>query len=293
MKILAVCSGCSAQYDLTGWQTGDSVRCRCGTVVIVPEPREQDARLVRCASCGAVRNTDGASNCDFCGALFSAVDKGWGSMCPACYCRLPNDAQFCVECGLKIDPHKLATADTQLPCPRCTTKLGDRTLDKIRVHECGACAGLWMSAGTFEEICRSQETQAMATRGLGLKRRATKFELTDTEQVKYIPCPTCKNLMNRHNFASVSGVVIDTCKCGVWLDNQELNRIVQFIQSGGLSRARDLEQRDRAHTDRMRKMSAPPPMLMPMSGSSGSSFNRSGTGVMIEVIAEVARLFLR
>ena len=290
MKILAVCPGCSAQYDLTGWATGDAVRCRCGTVITVPEPRATDARLVRCASCGAVRNTAGASNCEFCGALFSAVDKGWGSMCPGCFCRLPADAQFCVECGLKIDPHKLDSVETKLACPRCTTNLGQRKLDKVLLQECGACAGLWMSSATFEEICRSRETQAMATRGLGLAHRGTKFELTATEQVKYVPCPACKNLMNRHNFANVSGVVIDTCKCGVWLDNQELTRIVQFIQSGGLERSRDLAQRDRQHSEQMRKMSAPPPMLFP-GGESRPVSRHAGSDVLIDVLAEVAKLF--
>jgi DNA-directed RNA polymerase subunit RPC12/RpoP len=101
MKILAVCGGCKTQYDLTGWQTGDSVRCRCGTLVVVPEPRRQDARLVRCASCGAVRNKEGASNCAFCGALFSTVDKGWGSMCPGLL--LPPPQRCAVLRGMRIE----------------------------------------------------------------------------------------------------------------------------------------------------------------------------------------------
>lgn len=64
--------------------------------------------------------------------------------------------------------------------------------------------------------------------------------------------------MNRRNFGGVSGVIIDLCKDhGVWLDNQELNRIVQFIESGGMDRAREVEARDREHAERMRTKTAP------------------------------------
>src|SRR5438477_453057 len=134
MRILAACANCKTQYDVSGQKPNDTLRCRCGATIVVPEPRVQDARLVRCASCG-------------------------GS-------------------------------------------------------------------------------------------RGARFELTDAEAVKYIPCPDCKSLMNRRNFAGVSGVIIDTCKnCGVWLDNQELNRIVRFIEAGGMDRAREVQDRDRAHSE--------------------------------------------
>lgn len=294
MKILAVCGGCKTQYDLTGWQTGDSVRCRCGTLVVVPEPRAQEARLVRCASCGAVRNAEGAPNCGYCGALFSAIDKGWDSMCPGCFCRLPNDARFCVECGLRIEPHALAAAATALRCPRCTTSLSLRTLEKIQMNECGACAGLWLSADRFEELCRDRDTQAVATSNLGLGKARTKFEIDPKEQVKYIPCPACSSLMNRHNFGGSSGVIIDTCKCGVWLDNQELNRIVRFINDGGLERAREREQHERSRTSKP-KAAAFPHVASGVSGMGGPLQSSSGGGapVLVQVLIEVVRAFLR
>ena len=40
---------------------------------------------------------------------------------------------------------------------------------------------------------------------------------------RYLPCPVCKSLMNRVNFAHHSGIVIDLCgKDGVWFDRDEL-----------------------------------------------------------------------
>ena len=48
--------------------------------------------------------------------------------------------------------------------------------------------------------------------------------------------------MNRVNFARCSGVIIDFCRLhGTWFDHQELHRIVQFVQRGGLTKSRALE----------------------------------------------------
>jgi hypothetical protein len=49
--------------------------------------------------------------------------------------------------------------------------------------------------------------------------------------------------MNRRQFASCSGVIVDWCKPhGAWFDRNELKQIVQFIQSGGLNKAREKEK---------------------------------------------------
>lgn len=256
MRILAACKNCNAQYDVSGQKANDSLHCRCGGMIIVPEPRVAEARLARCASCGGSRGA--GMNCEFCGARFSSVDHGWGSMCPGCFCRLPNDAQFCVECGLKISPQKLDAIRSDMPCPRCTLALQGRRIETIDLFECAGCAGMWLPAGSFESICKNKETLGVASRGLGGGGRRTRFELTDAEAVKYVPCPACTKLMNRRNFAGISGVIIDTCRdCGVWLDNQELSRIVRFIESGGMEKSRDVDARNRAHSEKMREKQAP------------------------------------
>ncbi len=49
--------------------------------------------------------------------------------------------------------------------------------------------------------------------------------------------------MNRSSFAKGSGVIIDWCKQhGTWFDRGELARIVSFIRSGGMKRAREQER---------------------------------------------------
>lgn len=49
--------------------------------------------------------------------------------------------------------------------------------------------------------------------------------------------------MNRSNFARSSGVIVDLCKLhGVWFDAEELPKIIDFIDGGGLARAREKEK---------------------------------------------------
>jgi Zn-finger nucleic acid-binding protein len=257
LKIIAACKQCGVQYDVTGWQPGDSFRCRCGMLITVPGVVVREAHQVRCASCGAVRAQDG-DTCAFCGAQFSAADKGWGSMCPNCFCRLPTDANFCVECGLKIDPHDLHWGESDLLCPRCKCALKTRQVENLEMHECGACGGLWLPVAVFEGICQEVESRGISARLVWEARTRHGFEVTDAEQVRYIPCPVCQSLMNRRNFADVSGVIIDTCRDhGIWLDNQELNRIIRFIESGGLKRSQDASERREQYSAALQTLGTP------------------------------------
>jgi Zn-finger nucleic acid-binding protein len=49
--------------------------------------------------------------------------------------------------------------------------------------------------------------------------------------------------MNRSNFARSSGVIIDLCKQhGVWFDADELPKIIDFIDQGGLAHSREKEK---------------------------------------------------
>lgn len=284
MRILIACSSCKTQYDVSGHNAGDGVHCRCGTVMVVPEPRVHDAKVVRCSSCGASRG-DGGSDCTFCGARFSIADKGWGSMCPGCFCRLPLDAKHCVECGLRINPRSIDKKETKLPCPRCKCKLQERVVNEsLTLHECNGCGGIWLGVETFSELCRTRQSRDIAVGMRGLRRKG--FEATQEEQFQYIPCPKCNELMNRRNYANVSGVIIDTCRdCGVWLDNEELGRILKFIESNGLEKAQRLEQELLA--SKVRAASAKPKggrgggMLMPLEPVTGRRKDAVADGLEI------------
>jgi Zn-finger nucleic acid-binding protein len=98
--------------------------------------------------------------------------------------------------------------------------------------ECDACDGIWVEAGAFESLCADKEAQAAVTHRFGQSP-------APAERVRYRPCPRCAKMMNRVNFGRLSGTIVDVCKGhGTFLDPGELHRIVGFIRSGGLERAR-------------------------------------------------------
>jgi Zn-finger nucleic acid-binding protein len=103
------------------------------------------------------------------------------------------------------------------------------------LNECGKCEGLWVDKFSFEQICTDREQQAAI---LGPAIRVPVPE--GREKVRYIRCPECNELMQRMNFAGSSGVVIDLCpQHGTWFDNKELQRIIEFIRTGGMDRIRE------------------------------------------------------
>ncbi|MCU1264665.1 MAG: hypothetical protein JWM21_983 [Acidobacteria bacterium] len=109
------------------------------------------------------------------------------------------------------------------------------------MRECFKCEGLWLDVTAFERICADREQQSAV---LGAASPAPTHAAQDAlSKVSYVPCPECKQLMNRINFARCSGVIVDICRGhGTWFDRDELSRIVEFIHGGGLEAARDKEK---------------------------------------------------
>jgi Zn-finger nucleic acid-binding protein len=112
-------------------------------------------------------------------------------------------------------------------------------IGKTDLRECPRCAGIWADAAALQQICLDREQQAAV---LGAAITITAPDAARLENVRYVPCPVCKKLMNRVNFARCSNVVVDVCKThGTWFDQEELRRIVEFIRAGGLDKARTRE----------------------------------------------------
>jgi Zn-finger nucleic acid-binding protein len=121
----------------------------------------------------------------------------------------------------------------------------------IKVSECARCGGLWMSAAAFEQICADREQQA-AVFSAASPVSAKAGDHPEQGKVRYVPCPECRQLMNRVNFAHCSGVVIDICKGhGTWFDRNELSQIVDFIHAGGLEAARAREKQQLSEERRL------------------------------------------
>jgi len=99
---------------------------------------------------------------------------------------------------------------------------------------------LWVDSSSFHRICKETEQQTVV-----LEAASSGPEAPPPAAPRYWPCPECRRLMNRQNFARVSGIIVDVCKGhGVWFNRGELRRIIEFIRDGGMSRARERERAD-------------------------------------------------
>lgn len=119
-----------------------------------------------------------------------------------------------------------------------------------QLRECPHCEGIWVDNQTFEKICEDREEQS-AVLGLAFTVQPSESAGEDLT-VRYYPCPVCKALMNRVNFAHCSGVIVDVCRDhGTWFDKDELHRIVEFIRAGGFdkARAKEIEELQRQRSE--------------------------------------------
>lgn len=125
------------------------------------------------------------------------------------------------------------------PCPRCHLKLGQVRIGPTTVAECGKCHGLWLDVVSFQKICAESEKTSAALEAPAVSRPPAQ----KVEVIRYLRCPQCDKLMHRVNFGNCSGVIVDICKGhGTWFDCDELRRIIEFIQRGGLDQARAKEK---------------------------------------------------
>ena len=191
------------------------------------------AETLNCPNCGAATATSEPS-CQFCGSRLATV------ACPSCFGMIFAGSKHCPRCGAAaVAP---TAADSDLKCPRCRIQMKLVDVGTTRVSECEECLGLWLEVAAFEKICADREQQSAV---LGTASLAPTGAIRETNQVKYVPCPRCSQLMNRINFARCSGVIVDVCKGhGTWFDREELSRIVEFIRAGGLEASRNREKEE-------------------------------------------------
>ncbi len=186
---------------------------------------------LNCPNCGA-SVADKSVHCNHCNSRLKTMS------CSSCFGTIFEGSKFCPLCGSKAVASNVIDEKNLGDCPRCKVKMQLIEVDEIKLSECERCEGIWSDVDTFEAICASRENQSAILKKLDEILHHPKFE-----RVQYVPCPNCKQLMNRSNFARVSGIVIDTCKeHGVWFDAEELPRIIGFIRKGGMEYSRQKEK---------------------------------------------------
>lgn len=241
MRLLVACSSCQRQYDASGYPVGGRFRCHCGAIVRVDAPEVHEAEVVRCSNCGAARGE--GPECTHCGAKYIRFERDMASTCPACMTRVSDHARFCHSCGAGLSSEGQVGALSEVVCPSCggDQHMHERMLgSQFVIHECSACAGLWLDRATFDQTIAASEANSRASGSPVAWRPGTVQILTDTPRRA---CPVCAREMKRHHFGKRSSVIVDYCtEHGVWLDAGELSTILDWIHEGGLAFSRKVHR---------------------------------------------------
>lgn len=192
--------------------------------------------VLHCPSCGAAVKRD-AGACDYCSAALDFSLKGKTIHCPHCMASTQADGRFCIRCARPVKGQvKEGLVLEDRLCPRCSVAMRGLKIGDFSLVGCTRCNGTFVPHEVFEMMQERSDRIVIPT---DFARRA---ELAQEQVVRYVRCPVCRNLMNRANFARISGVIIDICKGhGIWFDPGEMEKIVDFIARGGLIKAKELD----------------------------------------------------
>lgn len=207
-----------------------------------------DAGVRQCPVCGAPVPAR-APRCDYCHAPLASVH------CAACFTQNPWDAVHCLGCGQKLGLEPLEVPSS-LRCPTCVVPFRAFSGGTGTLGECTACGGQFVEHALLADLLERRELFRVVPRALPARENPA------LAAVRYLPCPVCGKRMNRNNFGGTSGVVVDVCaQHGIWFDPGELPRILEFVQAGGLERARERARLEHHDAERARRVAAVAPTL--------------------------------
>lgn len=239
-----------------------------------------EAGTYRCPSCGAAVGGQDL-RCSYCSSQLAMV------ACPQCFSMVDRDAHHCPACGTAIQP--VAAVASVLTCPDCNLPMSAATVGGLALDQCAKCGGLWVDRAAFEKIATDREERGEVVASLAAPAKVP----VRMETVRYRPCPRCAKLMNRQNYARISGVVLDLCKDhGLWFDRDELRQVLAFIDGGGLARSRDRQLLDLEDERRLNAAAAAAPDPGPGGAWADVPMSTQSIG-LTGVLESFVALFLR
>ena len=119
-------------------------------------------------------------------------------------------------------------------CPRCDGMLVSSTHEGFEHASCSNGCGIFVTHDALKGMVRSTEVDRpdhWEQDALGSEGEISREELVKRHGDTLLPCPGCRQDMERYVYAMESGVVIDQCDDhGVWLDDGELARIESWYE---------------------------------------------------------------
>jgi Zn-finger nucleic acid-binding protein len=136
-----------------------------------------------------------------------------------------------------VNRFTIAREPSHRQCPDCAIQLETVRVDTgaglFAIERCPQCYGLFFDVGEVQAFLEASVSPAFA---INLREIATINEERGNfdRPIRYIKCPECGAFMNRINYGTKSGVVVDQCKeHGMWLDNGELVHLMEWKKAGG------------------------------------------------------------
>lgn len=205
----------------------------------------KEAQALSCPNCGALVQ-EGRAACSYCKAELRTV------RCHFCYQLNAAVGSFCSGCGKQLGLEPVATEHGK-PCGECSGKLSMFQAPAGGLLDCAACGTQFVEHALLVALLEQREVVGTA---LPAVKRANPLA---QGPVRYRRCPTCNVLMNRKNFGDESGIIVDICSLhGTLFDQGELPRVMEFVASGGLSRAQQRKREREAQKPRPPALATPP-----------------------------------
>ncbi len=192
--------------------------------------------VLYCPSCGAPVRRE-AARCDYCNAALDFSLKGKTVNCPNCFAATPADGRFCVRCSRPVKGmvHDDKIMEDRI-CPRCNIPMRGKQIGEFSLIGCDQCGGIFVPHDVFEMMQEKRDSVVFAA--IASPKGQAPVGLHES----YVRCPVCKQMINRINFARISGVIVDVCReHGIWFDSGEIEKIMNFISHGGLQRAKEAD----------------------------------------------------
>ena len=196
------------------------------------------------------------------------------ALCSSCSAPLPVNDCRCVYCGTRNDMNfsgsgrfRVENEPSGRCCPDCAIPLQTVRIDtgagEFAIERCDRCFGLFFDVGEVQAFLAASVSPDFSINLLEITTINEQRSTFGSRPVRYISCPDCGKMMNRVNYAAMSGVVVDQCReHGIWLDNGELVHLMEWQKAGGQKLAD--QKRETAEKARLH------PVRQPLSASLGT-----------------------
>lgn len=115
-------------------------------------------------------------------------------------------------------------------CPTCSTPLTASVREGISVDTCTSCGGTWLDDAELAAVVDARTQPRPAEEGVAV-HKAHHAGLPAPGAERERTCPKCGSAMEKVNYDDWSGIIIDSCMDGVWLDGGEITRIEAWMEA--------------------------------------------------------------